>query len=373
MRILATTEPAGLAVLRDDGTTMPIHPLWLRERADDPASRDALTGQRLYDPSDLNPAVAVSHVRELGPGHWQLRFDDGAEGTFLAAALLGELAGAPSGLPQPRPWTAALAPLPRLAWPAEPADGELRHIAELLLTHGFVILSQVRREPGAVLEVARAFGVPRDTNFGLLFDVRTQPAATDLAYTGLGLDAHTDNPYRDPVPGIQLLHCLVNESTGGLSTLVDGAAVVEHLRRVEPSAWQILTSTPVRFLYRDAGTELVHHAPLIELDPAGRFAGIRFSPRLDYVPLLAPAVLGAFYDARRALDRLLRSEAFELRFLLRAGDLVMFDNRRLLHGRTAFDPQSGVRHLQGCYIDMDGVHSLYRVLERRGVRAVLAA
>ena len=55
----------------------------------------------------------------------------------------------------------------------------------------------------------------------------------------------------------------------------------------------------------------------------------------------------------------------EIRFLLQAGDLVMFDNCRLLHGRTGFDPAEGLRHLQGCYIDIDGPRSLYRVLRRR--------
>ena len=236
-----------------------------------------------------------------------------------------------------------------------------------------MIFRGVPRDPGAVLDVARTLGVPRATNFGLLFDVRTQPSATDLAYTGLALDAHTDNPYRDPVPGIQLLHCLVNESTGGMSTLVDGFAVAEHLRLADPAAWKILSTTPVRFHYRDSGTELVHHAPMIELDSAGNFAGIRFSPRLDYVPLLQPAVLDEFYRARRVLDHLLRSDQFEIRFLLADGELVMFDNRRLLHGRTSFDPQQGIRHLQGCYIDVDSLLSLYRVLNRTTPRDDLAA
>jgi gamma-butyrobetaine dioxygenase len=62
---------------------------------------------------------------------------------------------------------------------------------------------------------------------------------------------------------------------------------------------------------------------------------------------------------------LLRSPQFEIRFLLETGDLLMMDNRRLLHGRTGFDPAEGLRHLQGCYIDIDGPRSLYRVLRRR--------
>src|SRR5438132_1145008 len=69
--------------------------------------------------------------------------------------------------------------------------------------------------------------------------------------------------------------------------------------------------------------------------------------------------------ARQLFDHRLRAPDFEIRFLLKAGDLVMFDNCRLLHGRTAFDPSEGLRHLQGCYIDSDGPRSLYRVLRRR--------
>jgi gamma-butyrobetaine dioxygenase len=79
-------------------------------------------------------------------------------------------------------------------------------------------------------------------------------------------------------------------------------------------------------------------------------------------------LLDGYYRARRAFDHLLRSPRFEIRFLLDAGELLLMDNRRLLHGRTGFDPAEGLRHLQGCYIDIDGPRSLYRVLRRRQAR-----
>jgi gamma-butyrobetaine dioxygenase len=223
----------------------------------------------------------------------------------------------------------------------------------------------VPSEPKQVLTVANTFGFTRVTNFGELFDVRSTPNASDLAYTSIHLDPHTDNPYRSPVPGVQLLHCLVNETSGGLSTLVDGFAVAEALRERDLEAFEILSSTPVRFRYRDPRTELVASAAPIEVDAGGRVRTIHFSPRLDFVPLAPPAELSRYYRARRVFDRLLRAPEFEIRFLLNAGDLVMFDNCRLLHGRTGFDPREGMRHLQGCYIDIDGPRSLYRVLRRR--------
>ena len=115
--------------------------------------------------------------------------------------------------------------------------------------------------PRTVLQVAAHFGFTRETNFGAVFEVRSVPAATDLAYTSLPLDPHTDNPYRSPVPGVQLLHCLANETSGGLSTLVDGFAAAEALRASDEAAFELLASTPVRFRYRDDSTELVASAP----------------------------------------------------------------------------------------------------------------
>jgi gamma-butyrobetaine dioxygenase len=233
------------------------------------------------------------------------------------------------------------------------------------LEYGFLIFGRVPPIPRTLFQVAATFGFTRETNFGSLFEVRSEPVATDLAYTSLPLDPHTDNPYRWPVPGVQLLHCLANETSGGLSTLVDGFAAAEALRVRDAAAFEVLTRTPVRFRYRDATTDLVASAPPIELDAAGGLLAVHFSPRLDFVPLGPPQVLSAYYRARRSFDHLLRSPEFEIRFKLDSGELLMMDNRRLLHGRTGFDPGEGLRHLQGCYIDIDGPRSLYRVLRRR--------
>lgn len=363
--------PVELTLVRPDGTEHAVHPLWLRERCRDAGSIDLKTQQRLQDPSDFDRGLRVLAVSQPAPGTFRVRFSDGHEASFVAEELLSEAALADNShdCPVPRLWDGTLAELPRARWRADPADAELMTWLEAFLTLGFVIFEGVPTAPASVLKVGATFGFTRETNFGPLFNVRSTPDATDLAYTALSLDPHTDNPYRTPVPGIQLLHCLANETRGGLSTLVDGFAVAQALRQEERAAFDILTSTPVRFRYIDATTELTASAPPIELDVTGALKAVHFSPRLDFVPLYEPQRLEAYYRARRAFDHRLRAPQFELRFLLKAGDLVMFDNCRLLHGRTAFDPAEGLRHLQGCYIDIDGPRSLYRVLRRRLGRA----
>ena len=82
-----------------------------------------------------------------------------------------------------------------------------------------------------MLAVARSLGYVRETNYGRLFDVRAEPAAANLAFTRLPIAPHTDNPYRDPVPTVQLLHCLhAAADGGGDSTFTDGFRAAAELR-----------------------------------------------------------------------------------------------------------------------------------------------
>jgi gamma-butyrobetaine dioxygenase len=360
-------EVAEISVQLADGSIQPVHPLWLRERSTAADMLDARTEQRLYNPSDLDPALHLRSVEAISPGWLRIRFSDGHSADFAIAAIEAEAGTAPchDGASSPVLWNGSLATLPEARWRPGLDDAAIVRITEDFLRYGFVLLHDVPSEPGQVLKVARQFGFPRETNFGVLFDVRSVPDANDLAYTSLALEPHTDNPYRDPVPGIQLLHCLTNRTAGGLSTLVNGVAVAEALRVRDPYAFQILGRTPVRFRYIDRDAELIAWAPMIDCAVTGAVRAVHVSARLDFVPLLPVPALDQFYRARRLFDALLKSAEFEIRFRLDDGDLVMFDNRRLLHGRTSFDPTEGLRHLQGCYIDSDGPQSLYRVLRRR--------
>src|SRR5262245_22663748 len=364
---LHVRAPHELSIELDDGRRFALHPIWLRERCRDPLSMDLHTGQRLHDPSDLDPALAVTAVSEPESGRYRIRFSDGHESEFTGRELLEEAALAPADhdVPAPRLWNAATGEVRRVAWSDGAGDRQLHEWLVRFLESGFIVFSGVPTEPRSLFRVGQVFGFTRETNFGALFEVRSTAAASDLAYTSLPLDPHTDNPYRDPVPGVQLLHCLANETSGGLSTLVDGFAAARALESRDPDAFALLSRIPVRFRYQDETTELVASAVPIELDAGGGLVAIHFSPRLDFVPLRPPDELEAYYRARRVFDHLLRSPEFEIRFRLAPGELLMMDNRRLLHGRTGFDPAEGLRHLQGCYIDIDGPRSLYRVVRRR--------
>jgi len=248
-----------------------------------------------------------------------------------------------------------------------------------LLTDGFVLLREVPAVPGTVLAVARSMGFVRVTNYGELFDVRATVDPANLAFTELAIAPHTDNPYRDPVPTVQLLHCLASAAQGGDSGLVDGFAVASTLRSESPSAFEVLAETPVTFSYADATAELRATMPIIGRDPRGRIREVRWNSRsMQPLPRRSAAETDAFYGACRAFAAILARPEMMVTFRMEPGDCVIFDNTRVLHARTAFTaaeearrsaPRASVatghRHLQGCYADLDGVESTLAVLKRR--------
>lgn len=363
-----TGDRATVGILHDGGKTE-LPALWLRERSPAVDALDARTGQRLFDPHLLPVdlfVVTAAVEGEVVAGDQKLRvlFSDGHQAVFDPALLLADLALG-DGLPSRELWTADIGRLPAHDWNRfdQPA-AELAALTDFLRL-GAILIDGVPTAPDAVMQVASRFGFVRTTNFGAVFEVRSVPDSIDLAYRSVSLGPHTDNPYRTPPPGIQLLHCLVNDTTGGQSTLVDGLAAVARLAVDEPDAVDLLAAIPVRFRYRDDTTEIVTVRPMLERDHTGVVTGLTYSPRLDETPLMAVAEMQRFQTARQRLARLLTSEAFEIRFTLAAGQLMMFDNNRVLHGRTAFDPDEGLRHLQGCYIDHDGPRARYRVLARQ--------
>ncbi|MFI8480827.1 TauD/TfdA family dioxygenase [Pseudomonas sp. NPDC078700] len=328
--------------------------LWLRERSQDPQQLDALTQQRLFNSHGIDPHINLAHLEAVDNEKAWLEFTDGHRALYDFTGLVGEIVGH-SIFPQPQAWNSTLQrSRVRADWRAMNDPQAFLDALTIYLTYGFVVLHHVPTEPESILEVGRKFGYVKETNFGRYFEVYSRPDGNDLAYRSVHLGPHTDNPYRDPVPGIQLLHCLVNETTGGLSTLVDSVNVVSILAAEDPQGYELLCNTPVSFRFVDQGTELITKRSIINRDAQGHTLGVHYSPRLDGLPLLPVEQLRAFHRARQRLGELFVQASNEIQFRLEPGELILFDNSRILHGRTRYDSSEGHRHLQGCYIDLDG-------------------
>jgi gamma-butyrobetaine dioxygenase len=351
--------------------------VWLRDNCPCPECVAPGTTQKLRDITDLPNGVAVTPT-EFAAGSVTVTFaPDQHRATFSRSWLIAQAPGRDGDgdgrtEDDKQLWLPAdLAPetgrFPRASWPrylGQPAE-RIRALAAVRRL-GFVLLRGVPTEPGAVLEVAASFGFVRETNYGRLFDVRVEPAPGNLAFTSAAIRPHTDNPYRDPVPTVQLLHCLRAAGEGGDTGLVDGFAAVAALRAADPESFGTLTRTPAPFGYIDKATELRASQPLIELSLRGRVRGVRFNNRSMRPLRGSHAEITAFYAAYRRWAELLAEPARQLNLRLAPGDCLVFDNTRVLHARTAFSLSAGSpgRHLQGCYADLDGLASTLAVLER---------
>jgi gamma-butyrobetaine dioxygenase len=226
---------------------------------------------------------------------------------------------------------------------------------------GFAILSGCGTEPGTVTRVAELFGYVRETNYGRLFDVTTVVNPTNLAYTGLGLGAHTDNPYRDPTPTLQLLHCLASSAEGGENTLVDAFRVAQDLSSHD---FERLSRYAIAFRYADAEAELESETPVLTADVRGEIQAVHYNTRSAQPFRLPDEVVGEYYEAYQRFGRMLERSEYRIQFKLAPGDLFIVDNLRVLHGRTAYAASGGERRLQGCYADRDGLRSKLAVLSR---------
>lgn len=333
--------------------------IWARDACRCQSCRDEGNDQHLLDPAELHGWSTVSVDRTVDPTAVEIRRGDDEHRCLIPAAAWGDVRTADGST---KDWM--------VRWDqarmAAAADAFVEHgssdwddrTARAVDRYGLAVLSGVPTDPGTVLAVASALGFVRVTNYGDLFDVRNEPQPENLAYTSVGLPLHTDNPYREPCPTVQLLHCLQPADEGGGPVLVDGFEAAERLRVEDPRAFTTLTTTMVRFRFHGGEVDLQAKRTVIELGADGRPTAVNVNHRSMEAPAPGPGV-DEFYRAYLRFHHLLAEPGMAFELTLAAGELIVFDNRRVLHARTAFDTSSP-RHLQGCYIDIDALRSRAR-------------
>ena len=139
--------------------------------------------------------------------------------------------------------------------------------------------------------------------------------------------------------------------------MVDAFKVADYLKKNDKEVFKTLVETSVKFTNNDYTQETIRigHSPLINLNKDNDYNDIRFSVAQMGVVDCAPDVVEKFYKSYQKFAKLLHSKEYLVEFRLEKGDLFCFNNRRVVHGRTEFYPNSGHRHLQGYYIDRDEI------------------
>jgi len=359
---------AAIGVGWGDGTTARFHAIWLRDNALDAATRDPRNGQKLLRLDEIAPEIAVAEAWIGGSGV-EIAFSDGHRTAFPSEWLRAHAYDRP-------PSRAAVAPGKRM-WRG--GDLTLRSAGYAQLTSmpqarrdwlraiardGVAHVTGLAQTSGSLEEVVALFGYVRETNYGRFFDLRTVDAPTNLGFTNLALQMHTDNPYRVVVPGILVLSCLENTVSGGENSLMDGFAAVDALRQEDPEAVALLSTYPAAFEYAGAqGVRLRATHRVVDCDADGAVQAVRFNNRAFAAPVDVPfAQMAAWYGALQRLVALFDDPAFAFRLRLAPGEALVLDNSRILHARTAFS-SAGARWLQGCYADLDSFYSTLASLE----------
>ncbi|MDA7966315.1 TauD/TfdA family dioxygenase [Ruegeria sp.] len=372
-------DPTGhILTLTDGDAQMRFHAIWLRDNAQDAETRSPTNGQRLIALRDIphDTRIAAAHGTEDGI---EIRFEPEGKTVAYDADWLRAHAYDRSAT-QIRGWVAEGVECWDTGISDDVPSGDLNALeqggaalADWLngaTRHGFAKVTGGPAEEGALFRVVDLFGYVRETNYGRLFEVRTEVNPTNLAFTGLGLQAHTDNPYRDPAPTVQVLYCLESTAEGGENMVVDGFACARRLQQENPDYFDVLADHCARFEYSgEAGVCLTSRRPLIELSPDGELIAVRFNNRsLATVTDIPFDKMDLWYAAYRRLGEIVDDPAMEVTFRLEPGESFIVDNTRVLHARKAYSG-TGTRWLQGCYADKDGLRSTRDAMHRAGLEA----
>lgn len=365
---------AAVALTRADGTQARFHAVWLRDNALDDETRAAASGQRLITLSDIPQTTRLASASLNGTDELSLVFQpEGKTVSFAASWLEAHAYDKP---PARRPgwldaaietWDSTLKDaLPTGDFKAAQSDrAVLGDWLAAVRRYGFAKMTGGPVESGALLEVVALFGYVRETNYGKWFEVRAEVNPSNLAYTGLGLQAHTDNPYRDPVPTLQILYCLENSASGGDSMVVDGFGAAQRLRSESPEGFALLSRHCARFDYAgSAGVCLTARRPMIELAPDDELVAIRFNNR-SCAPITDVPYdrMADYYAAYRRFGEIIDDPKMQVSFKLQPGESFIVDNTRVLHARKGYSG-AGSRWLQGCYADKDGLLSTLGAIEQ---------
>jgi len=349
---------------------------WLADHGEDEHHRNPSSLQRTIDtfaiPDGIKPMAAALDASRTRVG---VKWADGAptmhsgELLYRVAVQSRRLSSVPSTRlrrPPSRPgvtlWSTPAAPEATRPFDYAKAIRGEETTAQMLRSlwqWGFVVLDGVPPGRAPVKEIAQQFGYVRETIFGGVWELAAEVTDhLDSAYDTTYLAPHTDGTYSNDGPGLQLFACQERVGTGGDSLLVDGFAAAARLFDAHPHHVDVLSRAPVVGQYVEPGVNLSAERPPLRFDSQGHLAQVTFN-NYDRAPfMIRPAEdAESLRDAYAALHTLLDDPSCRTHISWEPGQTLVFDNWRVLHGRTAFE---GKRRFYGCYTNHEDLTSKLR-------------
>ncbi|MGB3258771.1 MAG: TauD/TfdA family dioxygenase [Ornithinimicrobium sp.] len=349
-----------------NGATTRFHYLWLRDNCWCSECKVTQSGERRLFTAHIPPDITAVSADLDDAETLHVQWTDGHHSAYSSrwlSAYSYEDDARSRLVHDPVLWDASLSSVPTFehADVVGTTEGQLAYL-DAVRDYGMAIVRHTPSKDGEVERFAEALGHVRETAFERIHNVRHDPDGYNVAHTPIELKPHTDLPSYHWPPSVQLLHFLVNEADGGESTVTDGWAVLADLRSTDPQAFDTLCRTPVHFQLFSDEEDTAAVAPMVALDSNGCVQSFRYSNQLAQPLSVAFDEVEEFYRAYSALGQLIDGDTYKLPFKSRNGDLLTVHGHRVLHGRLAFDPASGARHLQDVYMEYDDLMARRRVL-----------
>ena len=353
-----------------DGHNSVYHTMWLRDNDQSETSKHA-NGQRLFNITDIPKDISIKQAQVNGE-NLEVTFDpeNHLTGTYDLSWLRDNCYSQEHSEKDftygytPKFWTANdFKQITKHDFTeCQKSDKALEIALADFVDYGWTLFKNVPAMENSVFDVIDLFGFVRETNYGKLFDVKVVNDPNNLAFTNASITPHTDNPYRNPTPSIQLLCCLTNEAKGGESGMVDGFTGAEKLRAENPEYFELLSTYYVPYQFNANDARLHNRQPIINVDDNSNVVGVAFNNRSVNAFNVPAEKMEKFYEAYRRFAEILFSDEMQLNFKLESGECLVFDNIRTLHARTGFE-EGGDRHIQGSYADRDALFSKYLLLK----------
>ncbi len=341
--------------------------IWLRDN--DPTELHPHTRERIFDLTsvslDIQP-TAYDLVDDALVVHWEDKQSPSVYASlWLRSHRPGVVRPDPCRVPKVHWSVATIADIPHFdALQCSRSPRVLQSALVTIKRMGLIIIDGLEDEAGAGEHFAELIGFKRETNFGVMFEVISKPDPNNLAYTSIALPLHTDLPNQNLVPGYQFLHSFRNNASGGESVFADGFSICADFEKDRPDEFDLLKRVAVPWRFHDDSFDIRYRRPIINQHANGEFDCLVFNAHLADVTDLETGLIYDFYAAYQRFMMYIRDPKYRFHHALKPGQMVMFDNQRVLHGRAEFDPSSGERHYRGFYIDYNEVDSMIRVLSR---------
>ena len=335
--------------------------IWLRDHAKDEDSWDLRSNQRKIFTAKLDPKIHIkkAEVKDNGNSLDILWSDSNKTINYTSKFFLDNLNQSKTSKQSLKIWESKdLDQNIYIDYNDAISENGFKFFLKKLYEYGFVVVQNCRTEMSSVEKIAKKIGYVRESIFGGLWSFESNQDKADSAYTQEELRPHTDSTYSNDAPGLQLLLCCHYKATGGESIMVDGFKIAEKIKNEKKDIYDILTNFEVTGQYIGDGVYLQAKRPIFRLNSNRELVQVSFN-NYDRAPFrMSDNKTIKFYEAIREFDLIANHKEYQWRRVLKTGELLIFNNWRILHGRGSF---SGDRKMSGCYINKEDFDSSCRI------------